>query len=156
MTVNKVLATLPHLSQEELATVRAAIEHLLVHQVDELDTTSPLYTTLASLLNIGLSYRDFHNVQSYSTWRKVAPKVVSFITDTFPQATKVAKIAMMTFMLEALIEDLKGRGVPLTLATVTINLSRLPAIFDECYPGYREAGKVHLILEAMTKNREND
>lgn len=149
MAVNKVLGMLPSLNQQELATIRAAIDHLLIRQVDELDTTSPLYSTMAQLLGVGLSYRDFHNVQAYSTWRKVAPKVVAFIEETFPQATKVAKTAMMSFMLEALMEDLKGRGVPLTLSTVTVNLSRLPQIFDSEFPGYRENGLAHLVLESM-------
>lgn len=154
MAVDKVLALLPGLTQQELATVRAATDHLLVHQLDELDTTSPLYATLAELLGLGLSFRDFHNVQSYSTWRKVAPKVVSFIEATWPSATKVAKLAMMSFMVEALMDDLKGRGVPLTLATVTMNLARVPMIFDQEFPNYRESGKAHLVLEAMTKRHK--
>lgn len=156
MAVNKVLGILPGLSQQELATVRAAIDHLLVHQVDELDTTSPLYTAIATMLGVGLSYRDFHNVQAYSTWRKVAPKVVSFIQETFPQATKVTKTAMMTFMLEALMDDLKGRGVSITLKTMTVNLSRLPMLFDQEFPDYRQNGMAHLVLEAMTKGRKGE
>lgn len=156
MRVDEVLAALPKLSQPELASVRAALEHLLVHQVDELDTTSPLYIAMSELLGVGLSFRDFHNAQSYSTWRKVAPKVVAFMEATFPHTTKVTKFAMMTFMLEALMDDLKGRGVPLTLSTVTVNLARLPALFDQEFPGYRESGKAHLVLKAMTKGHKGE
>jgi len=54
-------------------------------------------------------------------------------------------------LLEALIDDLKGRGVPVSLGTVTINLSRLPEIYDLIFPGYRQAGLSHLVLEAMKK-----
>lgn len=151
MSLIKLLAALPHLKQTELATLRAAIDHLLVHRVDDLDTTSPLYAAMAKLLGVGLSYRDFHNVVSFKTWRKSAPAVVSFIEATFPTATKVAKIAMMTFLLEALIDDLKSRGVPITLGTVTINLDRLPQLFDSAFPDYRQAGMSHLVIEAMKK-----
>lgn len=151
MEVNEMLKLLNKLSQPELATIKAATEHLLTKQVDELDTTSVLYSTMATLLGVGLSYRDFHNVTAFSTWRKSAPSVVSFIEATFPGATKVAKCAMMTFLLEALIDDLRGRGVPISLGTVTVNIQRLPALFDECFPSYRETGLAHLVLSAMEK-----
>lgn len=146
-----VLGILPQLSQTELATVRAALDHLLVSKVDDLDTTSPLYAAMATLLGVKLSFRDFHNVQAYSTWKKVAPGIVTFISETWPDLTKVAKLAMMSFLLEALIDDLKGRGVPVSLGTVTFNLSRLPEIYDLIFPGYRQAGLSHLVLGAMKK-----
>ena len=151
MKLNDILAVLPSLQQHELATIKAAINHLLVKQIDDVDTTSPLYEAMANLLGVGLSFRDFHNVTSYSTWKKSAPHVVSFIEKTYPQATRVAKLAMMTFLLEALIDDLKGRGVPITLGTVTVNLERLPALYDQCFPGYRESGMAHLVLKSMKR-----
>ncbi len=151
MKLNEVLAALPHLSQTELATIKAAIDHLLTQQVDEVDLTSPLYDAMAKALGLQLSFRDFHNIVSYKTWKRTAPVVVRFIETTYPQATKVAKLAMMSFLIEALLEDLKSRGVPLSLGQVTLNLERLPMLYDQSFPDYRKSGMTNIVLEAMTK-----
>jgi len=89
---------------------------------------------------------------AYKTWKQKAPAVVRFIEENFPEAGKLAKTAMMTFLIEALIDDLKERGVPVTVGTLTNNIDRLPALFDECYPGYRQAGLTNIIVSAMSKS----
>lgn len=151
MNLGELLGVLPKLSQQELAAVRAAIDHLLVSQIDELDTTAPLYSAMTALLGVRLSYRDYHNNVNYKTWKRSAPAVVTFIEDTWPEASKVAKLALMTFMLEALIADLKGRGVPISIGTVTLHLARVPQVFEQEFPDYIRSGLAHVVLTAMKK-----
>ncbi len=151
MNLTEVLAALPKLSQRDLATVRAAIDHLLVQQVDDIDLTSPLYDAMAKALGLHLSFRDFHNTTSYKTWKRTAPVVIAFIEKSWPEATKVAKAALMSFLIETLLDDLKSRNVPLTLGQVVMNLERMPMLVDTEFPDYIKSGMAHLILRAMTK-----
>jgi hypothetical protein len=151
MKLNAIIAALPSLSQPELLSIRAACDHLIATPDTNSDDTTPLYDAMAKLLGVGLSYRDFHNVVSYRAWRKAAPSVVAFIDENWPDATRIVKLALMTLMLEALRDDLRERGIPVSLGTMTTNLSTLPECFDRCFPGYRETGMAHMVLDAITK-----
>lgn len=151
MKFNDMLRELPKLSQEELATVRAAIDHLLGSSDHLLDNTSALYGAMITLLGIKLAYRDFNATKPYREWRKSAPAVVYFIDQTFPASGKISKMAITKYLLTALIDDLKARKVPVTLGVVVSNISRLPQIFDACFPNYRESGMAHLVLKALER-----
>ncbi len=151
MKLSEIIGALPKLDQHELVLLRAALNQLIRVDGEAPDETSPLYDCMASLLGVGLSFRDFHNVNAYRSWRKAAPAVVLFIEQSFPEATKVAKMAVMRFLLEALRDDLLERGVPITIGTMSSNLDRLPEVFDASFPMYREAGMAHLVLKQMER-----
>lgn len=151
------LGALSGLTQAELATVRAACEHLLNREDTRDDPTKPLYDSVLRAMGgshhgtYRLRWGLFKGTTTYSTWKKNAPGVVSFIDQTYPQASKVAKMGILQVLLDALLEDLKQRGVPITIGVVVSNLSRLPEIFDTCYPDYRKCGMAGLVLKAMEK-----
>lgn len=153
MQLSEFIAGLPTLSQGELVTVRAACDRLIKSSVDAVDETNPLFDALAQLLGVKLSFRDFHNITAYTSWKRHAPGVVDFITQLYPDVSKAMKTGVMKFLLEALRDDLKDRGVPITIGTMTINLDRLPEIYDCCFPDYRETGNQQLVLEAMTRRK---
>ena len=48
-----------------------------------------------------------------------------------------------------LINDLKQLSVPVTLGTVCSNLARVPQVFDQQFPDYRQSGMAHIILKQM-------
>jgi len=152
MKLTDILSQLPKLSQEELATVRAAVEHLLAGSSDAEDPTRPLYDVVSGAVGRGyLSFQEFSKMAAYKTWRRDAPAVVQFIETAFPQSHKVTKLAIMNYLVSALIDDLKERNVPITLRTITNNISRLPQILDDCFPDYLKGGAAHLIVKAMER-----
>src|SRR6185369_10144236 len=76
MKLNVLLAALPQLSFADITTIRAACDHLLsAQQYDPVDQTHPLYDEMTRLLNVGLTFRDFHNLAAYKTWKQKAPAV---------------------------------------------------------------------------------
>ena len=151
MLLKDIIAALPKLSQSDLAAVRAAADHLLTGKVDDLDHTIPLFDAMTRLLGVRRSYRDFHRSVAYKTWRRTAPTALAFIDEAFPEATRVAKVAIMNMLLEALIEEFKERNWLISLVTVTRNLDRFEQVFENEFPGYLKSGLAHLVLESMLK-----
>ncbi len=148
--LNEVLRFLPHLSQQDLATARGAIEHLLAKKVED-DPTLPLFSTVISLLGVRISFHAFRSTQAYKSWKRTAPAYLQFVDQTWPEASKVAKGAITAVLLDMLIDDLAGMGVTPTMSSVATGLERIPQLVDRAFPGYRKSGMTHLILEAMEK-----
>ena len=149
--VNDVLKLLPKLSQQELAVVRAAVDHLLDgSDIVQGDSTLSLYDVVSAAVGRGyLSFQEFRKMTAYKTWRRDGPAVVQFIERTFPQSHKVTKTAIMSFLVRALIDDMKMLKIPITIGTVTKQISQLPQVLDRCFPGYVESNMTHVIVKAM-------
>lgn len=151
--LNDVLAMLPHLRQRDLSTVRAAIDHLLDKRVEN-DPTLPLFGAIKSILGIHTTFRAFQGSRAaYTAWKHRAPACVSFIDQTWPDASKVAKGALTAVLVDMLIDDLKGGQVPVTLGSVAIHLDRIPQLFERAFPDYIKMGMAHVVLEAMEKEK---
>jgi len=149
--LNDILAQLPKLGQRELSMLRAAVDHLLDGS-NEGDETRPLYDVMAGSVGRGyLSFHLFQKMTAYRTWRRDSPAVVQFIETTFPQSHKVTKVAIMSFLVSGLIDDMKMLRIPITLGTVTKHIHRLPQVFDNCFPSYRESGLAELVVKAMER-----
>jgi hypothetical protein len=144
--LNDLLATLPSLSKHDLALVRGAADRLLGVSAA---TAGPLYDALTNVLRLKLGFAQFQRTATYKIWQKAEPGVVSFMNEGWPGLSKVATMALMTYLLELLVSDLKGRGVPVSLGAVVSNLGRLPEVFDNNFPGYAEAGLCGLVFNAM-------
>lgn len=151
MTKNQVLAALPKLTKADLATVRAAVDHLLGPQQGATLTAPPLFNALAGLIGNRVTYQAFTTMGAYKHWAKNVTTVDEFITEHFPDTSKVLSAALLRFLMELIVDDLKGRKVPATLGSITVNLGRLPEIFESAFPGYLESGAAHLIVKAMVK-----
>lgn len=152
--LNDVLAMLPHLRQKDLSTVRAAIDHLLDKRVEN-DPTLPLFGAIKSILGIHTSFHQFQAARAYAAWKRAAPAYVQFLDATWPEASKVAKVAITTVLIDMLADDLAGMKVPVTLNSIVTNLERIPQLFDREFPGYRKMGMAHLVLAAMEKEKKD-
>ena len=152
MKVNDLIRELPKLSQQELAVVRAAVDHLLDGSSNTEDPTRSLYDVVSGAIGRGhLSFQEFHKMAIYKVWRRDAPAVVCFIDKTFPQSHKVTKTAIMSFLVRALIDDMKMLKIPITIGTVTRQIDQLPQVLDRCFPGYVESNMTHVIVRAMER-----
>lgn len=149
--LSELLGALPTLSHEELATVRGAIDHLLSKRSEGDDPTIPLFNSILKVLSKQMAFSTFTGTSAYRAWKANAPVCVSFIETTWPEASKVAKGALMVILIDMLIDDLQGRGVPVTIGTITNNLDRIPQLFDLAYPDYIKMGMAHVVLKALER-----
>ena len=138
------ISVLPNLSQQELLTLKAAIEELLTKTKN--DDEPPLYGAIAKVLGTAPPYPIFKQTKQ---WQRHADNVSLFIEQNFETATKLQKYALMQFIVEALVADLKERGVPITIGTVVSNLGRFAQVWENQFPNYIKAGMQNLILKAM-------
>jgi hypothetical protein len=144
--LSELIAKLPSLSQQDLRTLKAAIEHLLTKTTESEPT---LYDAMRKVLGDVPHYDIFKKSNVYAIWRKHNDYAEMFIAKNFPEATKVQRLALMTFTVRALVNDLKSRDVPITVGSVAKNLGRFAAMFEGQFPGYLSSGMGPLILKAL-------
>lgn len=150
----EIMQALPRLKVEELATIKAGIEHLLKGNAsDTRDATEPLYDVVARAIGAKQSFQSFKGMRAFLTWKSKAPGVVLFIDELYPQAKLVAKQALMSMLVDGLITALKRHKVPITIGTMATNIARLPQVFETAFPDYRESGMQHMILKAMERGQ---
>lgn len=150
--LRQVLSLLPVLSQSELATVKTAAEQLLVSSGAGSDEPDLLYDALTAALNVKLPYSHLPR-QMRKAWDKNTPIVVQFMEVNWKvtKTHKIMRMAMMKFLINLVIDELKAQRVPVSLGTVITNLHRIEEVFDRHFPSYRESGLSGLIVKAMER-----
>ena len=147
--MKSILSQLPNLTQQELAIIRAACDHLLV---SPLETAPALYSALLDVLGQkGPSYACFKLTASWKLWKKNLQETESFISGLWPNMTKNQEASISCFLLQLLADDLKAMKVPVTIGAISSNLGRVPAVFDRNFPDYRANDMAGMILEAMVR-----
>ena len=145
--LNELIAVLPSMSKHELAVLRGAIERLLGHQASP---ASPLYAALTAVAGVKLPYQRFQASASYKAWPQNEKLVLTFIRDTW-DPTKVTEAALSQYLMGLLADDLKGRGLPVSVGTLAVNISSIPQVFEQAFPGYRAAGLAQWVLANMVR-----
>lgn len=141
-----ILAKLPNLSQRELTTIKAACDSLL----DKPKDAPVLYLTMLDFLGqTGPSYASFQKTVSWRPWQQNQQIVSSFVSSLWPGLSKVQEVALTHFLLSLLADDLKYLEVPVSIGSLSVNLGRLPELFDRSFPGYRENGLAGIVLSSM-------
>lgn len=149
ITKDQIMGALPHLSQSELAVIKALVVALLHEKAPEAPNAAdgPQGWLLEAMqMALGMSHQLPRNIKHFGT---NAPEFIRFIRETFPKdplRSKVTALGVMRMLLGLIIEDLKGKQVPVSMGTVTINLTQIAKVFDEAFPGYRQSGLVGLIM----------
>jgi hypothetical protein len=86
-------------------------------------------------------------------WVVNASNMAYFVDQSFPKIkTKAVRYALFKMCIGFIIEDLKVKKIPVTFGTIWLHLVRVPQLFDEQYPGYRQAKLTGVILKAMGVN----
>jgi uncharacterized membrane protein YecN with MAPEG domain len=151
MKVQELISLLGRFQKKDLLKIRSAINHLIGEvETSVSDDTEMLFNAIVHLLNMRLSYASFLKTKSLrSQWKNKARGVVDFIHTTFAPKDKATEYAVTLLLVQLLMEDMKKRNVLISLRTLVLNLGRVPVVFDDQYPGYREAGLVGVILKQM-------
>jgi hypothetical protein len=152
-TYAEILAALPTLSKADLAQIRGAADSLLGPQgaPNEAPAT-PLLDVLQRALGLRLRH-GFTTAATYKHYKRGETAVVEFVAKAFPTAcdNRVTYNGVLSLMMDCLLDDLKERGVPISLGTVCSNLERMPEVFKAAFPGYIEGGLSDVILQRVTK-----
>jgi hypothetical protein len=143
-----VLKLLPKLNQQELLTLKAAIEEF-ANQTDDIPEP-PIWAVVTKAVGVPAPWNVFKNSrENFRLWQKHAPAIEVFLDHQFPTASKLQRHALLTFIVSSLIDDLKGRGVPITIGTIVKNLGRFIQVFEDQFPGYLGNGLAHMILRSL-------
>jgi hypothetical protein len=146
--LSKLLAQLAALSKHELVVVRAAVERLIGQPA----TAGPLYDALLAVAGVKMPYGRFQQGKAYKTYVENEKLVTAFIETTWPYLSKVELLSVTHWLVEQLSFSLILRKVPVSVTSLALNLSSIPTVFDNCFPGYRSAGKAYLVLKAMVRS----
>ena len=142
MPLMRIIAELPSLTKQDRALIRAAIDKL-----DDGNTApGPLFDVLKKLSGSNVVFSSFRRMRHYKTWIKSEEQIMLFITKGWPDANKVALNSLKHFMFSILADDLKKRKIPVTVNTLILNSSRIPALFELSFPNYLKAGLGHVVL----------
>ena len=155
-----ILGALPSLKPADLQAIRAACEALLGQKAGKVapKPNSPqawLYEALQAVLGTNLNTVSLTGGKQLD---KNMPMAVDFFTKSFAPAMKnrTKAVAVMKYVLNLLVVDLKYKKVPILPGTIATNLPRLPEVFDRCFPGYIHSSLTGLILNLMMNGPSKD
>ena len=155
-TLSNVLAALPTMGKTELAAVKAATEGLLRPLTSPIEQpATPLFDAMTRALGLKIGFAAFQATGTYKSYCRGETAFMAFIAENFPKATdsKVLHNAVISFMLDIIIEEIKRMEIPVTMKTVSEGLDRIAGLFDKAYPDYLSCGLGHMVLDAITKGR---
>jgi hypothetical protein len=148
VTLANILSALAKLNKKELATVRAAIDQLVKPQA-----ASPVALSLFEAIKLACGSTMPYSRLKGAVWAKCAAEANMFIDTTWPNinGNKLVRMGLERLLISLLIEDLREKGVKVTVGSIVCNLGRLPEVFDQNYPDYRQNQLQSLVLKAMEK-----
>lgn len=150
-----IIATLPALTKADLAAVRGAADALLGPQAAPNDTpATPLFEAVTRALGLRLGFAAFSQTATYKPYKRGEQTIADFLATAFPTFDRVSLTAMTQLLVECLVDDLKARHVLLSLGTLCNNLERSPQVFRDAFPGYIEGGLAHVILNKITRGKD--
>lgn len=155
MSPNKdqILGALPTLSKADLISVHAVAGQLLgaagATPQSGTGQTAQIFDALAGALCLTVPYTSFDVTSTARKFDAQLPDLTVFLNVQFSgwDKNKLTQLAFLKMLFGLLADDLKGRGVAPTLGIMVVNLRRLPEVFDNAFPGYREAGLGKMILK---------
>lgn len=150
LTASQIISALPNLKSKELSSIKAAIEQLQTKEAPDKDVQL-LFDAILTTINSKLPWAKFEGSSAYKDFQAGAPGAVQFINQTFKPSTRTKTFLAMRLSIGLLVISLKKREIYTTVGTMCRNLNRLPMVFDDAFPGYRESGLVPMLMKQMEK-----
>ena len=154
---DQILAALPGLSQPDLLAIRAAISALLGPDQGKPapQGVGPLYEALLAYLGLpGPQWGRFATSRAGQAFKQATPNVLAFM-GAFGPLKRVERLAIYKVVFGLLAADLKRRGIPVSLSTLSYSMERVPDVFKSAYPGYLEGGLGLLIVKSITRKKRD-
>lgn len=155
MKLSQILGALPRLTQQELAAVGAAVQKLQGSAAPTIDDNERLlYESLTEAIGAGVPFAKFAASTAYKPWVQNASSFVEFAENTFQPRNRAARKALLAYLLGLIHADLMKRNVPISMMAVATNLSRIPELYDQAFPGYRASGISPFKFKESTYDKE--
>lgn len=155
-----ILAALPTLTRPELEAIQAVCAsltggHTAAFEPGAGTLAASLLNALCAAVNATVSPANLSGTATGKTFNKHLPAVTKFLAAHFKgyDDNKLVELAFLRLLADLLADDLKGRGVTPTIGILVTNLTRLPEVFDNAYPGYLAAGMGSFILDLIKSGK---
>lgn len=154
MGVDEVLAALHGLTIKDLDRVRVAATGLVASRRKQ-DKTVAQDTVERQLFNIIVlrvaqiehpSWTQFTRSPSYVKFVQRVPVVVRWLDEHAVGLTQVQRYHLLDCGISLLCRDLSRRGTKPSVRLVVHCLGDLPSVLDRAFPGYAEAGLLHMVV----------
>lgn len=153
ITKDDILGALPKLAVADLVAIHAVITSLLngatAAQTGHGTTLAgTLIEALSGALQTPLSPQNMPT-KALAQINAKGPPLAKALTRDFPgwDSKKTTQLAFLRMLIGLLVDDLQGRGVNPTLGIITLNLHRIPEVFDSSFPLYRQSGLGVMVLK---------
>ena len=149
---DQILAALPSLSQEALQAIKTAAEGLLNrgqgNSPPQNNSLAWLYEALQATLGVRYGPAWLESPAG-KRFRQASLHIDLFLSAHFPEVVKsrTATTAMMRWIIEMIIKDLRKRDIVVGAGTITQQFSRVRTIFENEFPGYINSGLASKIAE---------
>lgn len=149
-----IFGALPKLSRDDLVAVHLMAGHLLGAATAPIDegagtANQAIFNALVAALGLPLAYSSFNLTSSAKLFEKKLPSLIEFLNVNFKgwDAKKVTQLAFLRMLFGLLVDDLKEREVTPSMGILISNMGRIPEVFDNAFPFYRESGLGKVILK---------
>lgn len=154
--LNNVLHSLDALSPDELETVRAKATMRLktstpttsAHARTGSNTDLVLDAIVEVLSAMGVEYVNasiLRKSASFKSFNEKMPELFLYLEKITTQ--RVERRAMLRLVIELLYQDLARMNVATTARTLMSHAHRIPAVINNNFPGYADAGLLHWIVK---------
>lgn len=161
MKVQEIIAVLPTMPKKDLVKIQDMIKLLVGNE--EGDATNEenvvFQAMVEELRSVGVrqatTYESFRQTAAFKPWKKGIKEVDLFLNTKFGKYSfkKTDKHALCRLLFRTMLEEMRERGIPISLGSVAANVIRIPEMFERAFPGYLESGLAHLIPLAMKRKR---
>lgn len=160
MDADTIIVGLASLSKEELAKVKVAVEALTgmtIPKEEMTDDEELLFQAMSQFLvergfRAVVFYDTLRRSKSFQAWKRNVPQVSKWFNKVFADyPKKVERFALAKMGFKLLADYLQSRQTPVSLATLAVNVDKLPECFANAFPGYIQSGLVGVIVAAMKK-----
>jgi hypothetical protein len=163
-SIDTIASKLATMSASELAKVRQLTDTLLGSTQVEAQATDDNERILfeavkLELASIGIrsnvSYTAFSQTNNFKYWKRNCKVVSEFLENSFDgyAETEAQRLGLCRIFVQAVIQDFKRIGIPVSIGAVAKNLHRVQQAFDNSFPNYLQAGLAHLIPKMLMKPR---
>ena len=171
MTPAEILSALPKLKAKDLQQIGLACDFLLkgasgsnpaAAMVDGLGAADDMelcYLAIKGRLEaagvLAPPFHAFKRLNIYKDFQAGWPMVEAFIHKYFSDTMLQDRQRLYYLFGELLVEAIKGWQLPLTLGVVCRNMSKVPTLVHEAFPGYAEHGALGLIFRWGVRHSDN-
>lgn len=147
----EIIAKLPSLSRADLLAVKGAADALLGPQAAPIEgAATPLQAAVTRALGLKLGFAQFQRMTAYKQFKRGEQAINDFVAENFGSLDQRTEKALLGFMVDGLIEDMRFRHIPVSLATLCANLGRAAQVLRDGFPGYFESGHAGFIINRLT------